>query len=572
MRLPLGLLWPLAVITALGFWLRLDGLDRLQPYLHESDAFLVMQMQLHREGIGAVQDLPVRYGAYPTLIARVLACIPEAGVAAHTPPGEQLAAHLQAASSDYVRVRTLVALLSSLLVPATFVLARRFLSSGAALLAAALSATCLLHLLFSQEARPHGVHASLALCTVLCALALQRRPTWGAYALCTALVGLTIGSLQTGVFVLLPVASAHVLRARGESRRAGPWAAVLPLVAAVLATGLLYPRLPNLTDDGRVLEFGGHTLRMAKLDGSGLGMLADFLRSSDPVLLYGACGGLLVAVVRMARRRGAPELDSRADLFIVASYAVPYGAALCVFGELQDRLIVPLVPYLALLTALLVDACTPRAGSLRIVLGGLLGLGVLSYPTRVVLRFTAMHHTPDTIEQAADWVATHTQPHEDRIVLTSRLTLPLFSDPESLRAAAADSATRRLVWMDWQLRHLGLEEGLDPRPAFKLFPAPGTLLQTSDEAAAQHVRAWLDALQPDYAVLEVSYLTSYFAALRSLQEEVRARGRLVASFRGEAADLCLEFPIQYQEIPHFARRVLAADAFGPCLEIYRLDR
>ena len=567
------ILLALALVAALGLGLRVTGLDRLQPHLQEADPYLVLQMQLHRKGIEEGQPLPHGYFAYPTLLARSMAWLPEARVDPETPQEQRLAAHLDAASSDFVRMRTLVALLASLLVPATFVLARRFVGGWPAVLSAALVATSLTHLLFSQEARPHGAHATFAIMTVLAAFALRRAPSWSNYGLAAFWAALSIGTLHTGLFALLPICAAHVLRERDKRSWAPRWVVVLPVLAAIGAALLLYPRAPTLQSAGGVWEFGGHTLRFDKLDGSGFAQIATYLRDCDPTLLVLACGGFVVALVRVTSMRRAPNHEQRCDLLVAATYALPYFLALGVFGEVQDRFLLPLIPFFALLGALMIEACTPPAGQARLVVGTLLAVAALAFPGRAVMRFASVRAAPDTVERAAAWVETNVAAERGRVLVSPRLALPLFHDPEALRIAAADHASRQAVWIAWQLEHLALEDDLPgrERPAYKLFVTPGKLANMNREQGPSELEAWLDEVRPEVAVLEVSRLTMFIPQLRALRDLIRERGRVRAHIHGEATEWCQEPPLDYQEIPHFARRILEAEAFGPCIEIYALD-
>jgi len=561
----------LTATFVLGLGLRVQGLDRLQPHLQESDPYLVLQMQLHRAGIEPGRKLPHGYYAYPTLIARALAWIPEARVDPATPPDERLAAELAAASADVVRVRTLVALLASLLIPATFALGRRFLSPGAALLASALTATSLLHLLFSQEARPHGAHATCAALAVLAALWMRRHPSWGAYAAGAAAAALALGTLHTGVFVVPPLIVAHLLRDRERRNWVSHRAVLVPLAAAAFAIGMLYPRAPTVQPGG-VWEFGGHTLRLASLDGSGFARLATFLWDCDPALFVLAAGGLVAALARLGRGAARIAPERRGDLLVVLSYAVPYFLALGLFGEVQDRFLLPLIPYLAVLGGLLFETLTPRAGQQRAVVATLLAVLALSFPAHVVWRFAQVRAAPDTVERAAAWVRTNARPNADRVLVTPRLALPLFHDPESLRLAAGDYASRQSVWIAWQLQHRSLQATpKEPEPAWKLFLTPGKLVQTGREHDPEELRAWLDEVHPRYAVLEVSRLTMFLPEVRALRDLIRERGTVRAHLHGEGTEWCQEPPLDYQDVPHLARRILAAEAFGPCIEIYRLD-
>ena len=127
----------LLALVVLAALLRLTSLDRLQPHKQEADWYLVLQMQMHRDGRVHSEKPPIAYYAYPTLAARALARIPEARLDAGASADEFLDRSLAVASADVVRVRTLVALVSILLVPLTWLLARRFLGGGPALVAAA---------------------------------------------------------------------------------------------------------------------------------------------------------------------------------------------------------------------------------------------------------------------------------------------------------------------------------------------------------------------------------------------------------------------------------------------------
>src|SRR6185295_19693523 len=99
-----------------------------------------------------------------------------------------------------------------LAIPAAYLLARRFLGRGPALLATAWVAVSLLSVWFSQQSRPHGPAAALALVAVLAAMRLQRCGTLGAYLTAGVASGLAIGALQSGVAVVIPFAVAQALR------------------------------------------------------------------------------------------------------------------------------------------------------------------------------------------------------------------------------------------------------------------------------------------------------------------------------------------------------------------------
>jgi 4-amino-4-deoxy-L-arabinose transferase-like glycosyltransferase len=557
--------------------LRLTEIGKLQPYFTESDAFVVAQMQMHRAGIDSAGELPLEYYAYPTLLARSLAWIPPAQVDPGTPPREWLAAGLKAASADFVRVRTLVAVLSALLVPATFLLARRFIADGWALLAAALVATSLLHLLFSQQARPHGAQATMALLAVIACLRLVRRPDWGSYLLASASAGLAVGTLHSGIFVLPPILVAHLL-APAERDRAPRWSVALPFLAAGAAFLCFYPRLPTLQEEGGVFEFGGHTLRFAAIDGSGLRRVVGFFLDHDPVLLVLAGLGLAMLLVQVARRGLPPAIGLRRELLVVLAYALPYSLALLVFGEVVDRMLLPMLPFLALLSAAFAAkvACvlTRRVAApvVRTALHVAMAAAVLCLPVLNVRHFVRVSSAPDTAEQAAAWIAQHLDPATDRVALTPRLSLPLLLSPEALRWAAAKPEQQNLIWTKWQIDHLPLEEGgPDLGPRFNLFILPGELALQDPAAQPGALDRWLASIEADYVVVELSPIVQVIPQALELWGQLHARSTPVAVFQGIEQESCWVNSIDFEDNDHMAERIRKAGAFGPCLEIYRLE-
>lgn len=94
---------------------------------------------LRRDHPASTDDHWYRY--YPDLAVRVAALVTRPPAAVE---GASLEKHLEAASAEFVHLRATVAWLSVLLVPATYLLARRFLERRGALLAAGLAATSVL--------------------------------------------------------------------------------------------------------------------------------------------------------------------------------------------------------------------------------------------------------------------------------------------------------------------------------------------------------------------------------------------------------------------------------------------
>jgi hypothetical protein len=569
----------LLAVTALAFALRLSGLDKLLPHIEEADPGLVVQEQLLRAHIAPDPVAHKPYFAYPTLLARCIAYLPPPTVAPSTPASELLPEHLAAASSDFVRMRTWIALLASMLVPLTWMLARRLLGSVGAISAAAFVALSLLHLLFSQQARPHGAHATVALAAVLAHLALLQRPSDARFAVAALACAAAIACLHTGIFTLTPLVVAWWLARRGGRRL--PWwfnvAALPPCAAAAL---FFYPRAPLTEHEGATVELGGHTLYLDKIDGTGFRTVASVMWNYDPALFVLAAIGAVLAIAHWMRSR--PLASERRDVALVMSaYALPYLLAIGLFGETVDRFLMPLVPYFALLAGFAVEralGALQRISAVRaprVALQALALAAAFAFPGFAIARYVAVRDTPDTFERAAAWVTEHVEPAGGRVLLSPRMVLPLFHEQAALDFTQGDGTTRKKrAWISYQLEHFATPEtsaALANSPRFGLFVAPTKLVNQKDQVARDTVEAVLAQVEPQYVMIERSKLMTILPGVQAMREEVAARGELVETIRGESADECEVPPIDYQEIPHFVTRLLRARCFGPCIEIYRMN-
>lgn len=553
-------------VCALALGLRLTGLDRLQPHLAEPDAYVVDQVRLHRAP-ELPEAPPHGYFAYPTALARALAVLPEPAVAPGSADAGRLGAHLAAAAGDFLRARLAVALLAALFVPGTFLLARRFLPAEGSLVAALLVAVSLLHLVFSQQARPHGAHATAALAATLAAMRFARAPAWRSFALAALAPALALALLHNGLFAFAPLAVALVVARRGE-RRFPLAAGIVPLALGALVVWAFYPRPPTLQEEGGVVEFGGHTLKMAKLDGSGLARAGRFLLDYDPGLAWAALGGLAVLLVGLVRRREL-ELGRRADLAVALGYALPYSAALGVFGETADRFLLPLLPFLACLAGALAQAAWDAGRRLGGVgLAALGPLAVCAFPVYAAWHWTRVRAAPDTVEQAAAWIRLHLE-EDEPVLVTPRLALPLVHSAQALELAREDYVTRRTTWISYQLATWPGAGDVPPGLGrWDLRIAPGKLV---NRGGPPEMNAWIDESGARFAVVERSRLTEFLAGTRTLRATIAARGVLQAIFTGEGEGRCLDVPIDYQDTPGYVGRILEARAFGPCIEVWALD-
>jgi Dolichyl-phosphate-mannose-protein mannosyltransferase len=280
----------LLLLTALALGLRLWNLGARLPAATEPDDVLVEQA-LHLEGrrLGVIPDNCDINSQYPLLLATILERWP--GLLLE-PLGKDasLEEHLKRASRPHVAGRTMAVVFSMLLIPGSYLLARRFLGRGASLFAAALVATSLLHLLYAQQARPHVPLATLALAALLCNQRLARTGGLACYLGAGLATGAAVTCLHNGFALLAPLGAALLLRWPRE-HGIGRLLALLPLALVLLAVDWAYPTLlGNGADFGFDKPDGsfflsGHRIDAVNLDGRGFILISGYLWAQDPLLL-----------------------------------------------------------------------------------------------------------------------------------------------------------------------------------------------------------------------------------------------------------------------------------------------
>jgi hypothetical protein len=160
-------------VAALG--VRLASIDFALPYFKESDAHVYRQ--IHLLGLEELTpELWKQSSIYPHLMARTVLAFPDPLAAPPDPDAMTLEEHLDFAGGLDRLVRGIVSVASVLLIPATWLLARRLFTPGWSLFAAALCSLSLLNLQFGQLARPHAFAAPFTVLAVAAAVRLRRRP------------------------------------------------------------------------------------------------------------------------------------------------------------------------------------------------------------------------------------------------------------------------------------------------------------------------------------------------------------------------------------------------------------
>ena len=554
----------LVLVLALGLWTRLDHLGHLLPYFPEPDNCVATQLwELERDV--PREQRSSHFGAYPLLLARLGGLWP----AADPPDSGSLADHLAAASTVTLRLRYLGAILSWGLIPLTWLLARRFLSPAGAVLAAFLVATSLLHLVFSQQARPHAPHATLALLSVLASLALRNGPSWKSYSLAGGAALLAIATLQSGIAVLLPLLLAHLLRnptADANGGRHGRMALVLAGIG--LGSLLFYPSQssPSL-DQGLAIRSSAHRVAPADFNGDGLWPIHRYLRDHDPALYLLAVVGIVLA---LARIRGA---SSRRDLVVLLGYAVPYFAMIAMYRNTMERFLLPLLPYLACLAAYAVTRAwsivrgLPGPKALTTSAAAVVCAAPLVFVLVATTRYIVLRDTKDAVQQATDWLLSHISPDQGSFVVTPGLTMPVFHDP-----ATFENNTTPILESIWVRYQAQAPPATIDGPRYALWSIPWSKYNTPPEDCPRVVEEMLTEVGAEFAVIEVSARVMHRSPIsRELYRQVQQHGTLLFAAEGEPiAGKIIQRPLDYQNMWRMFRRMFRANCMGPRVEIWRL--
>ena len=442
--------------------LRLCALSaRLPCDLEPDGAVLAGQVDLIQQG-AADRDLISVWRLYPHLVSELAALIP-----ARIPTGDTLEEHLAQASAPFVHVRLVSALLSLLGVPATYWLARRFLSRGPALLATFLSATSLLTTLFAQQSRPHGPAAALALLAIVSALSLARRPNWMHCTLAGIALGLSIGALQSGVAAALPVAAAWIFRDRERKDGAQRWLA--PVWIALLSAGIAYSLYPHalpaqpgvqpsssgfagltLTSgepDTNVRGGVGHAIHVDQFSAGGFATVARSLISFETTPILAALVALLLGIKALLTRERIHA--ARRDLLVVGAYVLPYLLVIGLYDKTYERFCLQLIPFVACLAAFAWGHFAARFGR-AFAVASLCFLALPPLAASVALEH--LRWSDDGPRELAHWIQSHVAPETERVFCLPGVDVPLARSEAAL--AADSSAGWGTPWVFYQRQHV----------------------------------------------------------------------------------------------------------------------
>ena len=448
--------WTLPIIGfILALTMRVVGIDFFLPHQSDPDDHAIDQLQQIQTG---ESEYAYSWGKYGHLIPRGISALPRP----HTEAALETASvqsHFDVAGQNHLRARWISAILGALVVPGTYWLARYWFSGGWAFFAALMAGTSLLHVSFSQQARPHVPFATLALFAVLAAMRLRRLPNAPRLAAYCALLFLTVGTLHSAAF-LLPAGLLAVWLSREPGRLPLPalgWQVLVVLGSLAAFWPFLYgPVETFVVANQETSNRFPHMLGASMFTGGGFLIWYDALRGYDPVLLWSSALGLVLALQRLLNwKQGAPDpetSESRKDLIVMLGFAVPCTLAFGLFRFSFERFFIPLYPFLALLSALALHDLTALVGRalprLRAPAGVVLAALILALPTFASAKLVWLRSQPDSFQQAAAFLEQSLE--SERILLHPRAFLPLAGHLDE----SATDASRRVPYSSAWLRYL----------------------------------------------------------------------------------------------------------------------
>jgi hypothetical protein len=535
-------------LVLLGAWvLRVRGLDCQLPQWTHSDGYVLRNQAAHLRGEMSAEDVRESVGYYPKLPIAAVAYLPE--VAPRLEGLDPLERALALARAPWTHIRRVSVWLSLGAVAVAYALARRFMGPGPALLAAALTATSLLHVTYSAAQRPHGMLSSVTSLAVLALLHARSRAGLSSQLAGALGVAASLATLQSGFAVLPAWLVAWWRRRERASVRVELVAAALSLALVALVTAWAYePFFAGAGGAGGGGESAGADLALAGRhaidwsDGLGRGalVLGRAFALYEPVIALGVLAALLALAWPALRRRVALDAAMREDLWVCLGFVLPYAGFFALFGRTLDRFAMPLIPFAAVAAAWGFQAWgRALLSERRRVTGAALAAVLLALPTLACWRLGTLRSRPDTLELAAQWIAERSDPGRRKVVLAAlNLELPFFYSEralETLDHAGMADWTRFQRSMDADAFS---EERFDVERERNLLDAP------ADGAAPE----W----NPDFVVLHTSGVRARderFSAELKRWRERGAQSIVISPFEESPDSLRRESGVREQSRP-----------------------
>jgi hypothetical protein len=566
----------LLAILALAFALRWRGICHQLPQWTYLDGFVELVQTQYLRDPQSVKWPDMNLGYYPYLTSATAAVLPD--MAAARGEGGVAEAVLEASREPWVRVRLAAILLSLGAVIGAWGVARRFVSSSFALLAAAIVATSLVHVTFSSEQRPHGPASGMVALALWATLVFREQGTARSLSIAMLALCLAVAALQSSFALLVPLAIAWWCRDISETgRKTLVPAAIAGLALLALTVRLAYPfhfdersgSAGEYDTGAETVWMGGHALYTERFHGRGFGVLAKTFAGFDPLLLALAVGAALLWLIARLRGRLEPSRERTAALWICLGYLLPFVLVFGIYDMTYDRFVLPLVPLLAVAVAWGCERVwNVLPAAVRHPLGGVaLAACVLGFPLWAAWRLGTLREREDTFEAAARWIEANADASNDRILLLQNFDLPLLYEPASL-AALNDSYT--LYWTAFQRKLPPFEPGTT---SYKVARPPRN--EEEEQADAEFLTPkrlrelgfrYVVSMPPRRGGVHDAEAVDLLKSLRKGMERVAT---FAPAGEEERRARTLDFGFGVTESSTLWN-LLSIEAFGPRIEIFRL--
>ena len=322
------------------------------------------------------------------------------------------------------------ALLGGATVGVLFLVGRRLYGWKTGLGAAFLLAVLPLHLLHSHYATVDIPVTFLVLLAFLFSVLVWREGKWRWYLLAGFSAGLAAGSKYNGGLVLIPLLTAHLLRVAPGFHRDNSYPRILipPLAALGAVMIAFFLTTPYILREPATL-FRDLKSQSHYLISYGHGPI--FIRTS-PGWLYNLlnpfyyAGGGVFWVMALAGLAAAAWKHTKSDL-LVFSWIVPYYILISIPNVKFSRFFIPLLPFLALLAARLLEFPLPRP-RWRKPAAALLGLGCF-WLLLSALAYTRLLARPDVRIETLAWIDGNIPPGSRIGLVRTETGLIFLDDP-----------------------------------------------------------------------------------------------------------------------------------------------
>jgi hypothetical protein len=256
------------------------------------------------------------------------------------------------------------------------------------------------------------------------------------------------------------------------------------------------------------------------------------------------------------------------------AYAVPYAFVIGMHERAQQRFVVPLLPYLALLAAYgLKGFVTWAAGGkpTEQLVARMAGMLALFVPLAAAFSFAKVRSKPHTLGAAGNWIAAHVDPDTERVGIHPLYDVPLvrrfenqFEDGQwggeprkpILAGTPWNKYQRETIGPDWN----GVRYWIEPMYWAAEVKYPEIM---ADPAA------YYRSLGVDYVILPGEHPASFSPFTQLMRDTAIAIGTLVAKYP-EGERMRVETKYEGLDTPHYTKFILSAPQLGPEIEIYRI--